>query len=55
MDFCQARATTEATISQTGDGVRKRDARQARATIEALISQTGDKKNYFVVSLLSIL
>ena len=32
----------EALISQTGDGVGKRDARQVRATFEARASQTGD-------------
>ena len=34
MDFGQARAFTEAIISQTGDGVGNRDARQARAITE---------------------
>ena len=42
MDFGQARATIEALISQTCDGVWNCDARQSRATIEAPIYQTCD-------------
>ena len=40
MDFGQARATLEAPISQTGDGVGNGDAGQTRAIPEAPISQT---------------